>query len=104
PGVFLCSAGNPFRDGGGQLPLAEITGVSDDLKRLSARRSRESTQNDRQKECSHDELPCCLWMPLSASSGTRARRQPRSGCYLHHRRSRRPCRNTPAPSRTRRTF
>src|SRR6266478_579708 len=58
PGVFLCSARSPFRDGGGQLPLAEITGVSNDLKRLSAGRGRKDAQHDRQKECFHDLLPC----------------------------------------------
>src|SRR5438132_7417861 len=59
-------AGSRFHDGGCQLPLAEIAGVSDDLKRLSDSRGRERTQNDRQKECSHDMLrviAACLSAP-----------------------------------------
>jgi hypothetical protein len=32
--------------------------MSDDLERLGLRRRRKSTQNDQQKECSHDVLPC----------------------------------------------
>lgn len=52
------STGSRFHNGGRQLPLAEITRVSDDFKRLGVRRCENCGQQDRQKEYSH------WWLPL----------------------------------------
>ena len=48
------AAGSLFRDGGGQLPLAEQAGISDDLKRLGLAGVARAPSAIRQQECSHD--------------------------------------------------
>src|SRR5438132_1704593 len=72
PEVFLCLAGHLFRHGGDQLPFAEIAGIPDDLKRLSAGRGRKDTQHNRQEEGFHDVLPYSRRAPQCVCRNARA--------------------------------
>ncbi len=63
--------GRVFRDGGGQLPLAEHAGIAEHLERLRAGRRRDSAQHNRQPECPHGPLPCpgqCVFRNARASA------------------------------------
>ena len=59
PDVFLGEPRRIFRDGRRQLPLAEITGITDHLKRLGSGRARKSSQHDRNQEHSRDSASSC---------------------------------------------
>src|SRR4029077_15340518 len=71
PGEVLGPPGRDFRDGGGQLPLAEHAGIAEYLERLRAGRRRDSAQHNSQTECPHGPLPCpgqCVFRNARASA------------------------------------